>query len=202
MKALVNAKARSGGTEEYHDDLQDPDVVITEGPDTELDIVNVNVTGNDDNIHQKGILIQWENCRNGRFLLVPMNYKIPYGITLSNLFCIFFNGDRKANIPPYQMLIQKDLHKKSDKTNLSMMKRLMKEAMRGAIEIVGRSELIRHRRWNQRKALDFYEGVKHLFEFPDKPMGNGQSKRRRHSQLSWKRIFTILQKRQYRLMGE
>ena len=83
-----------------------------------------------------------------------------------------------------------------------MMKRLMKEAKRGAIEIVGRPELTRHHYWTDRKALDFYEGVKHLFAFPGNTMKNGHSRKRRHSQLSWKRIFTILQKRKYKLMGE
>ena len=70
MKALLNANARSGsGTEEFNDDHQDPDFVGLVGSETEVDVVNVNVniTGNDDNIPEKGIMIQWENFRNGRF---------------------------------------------------------------------------------------------------------------------------------------
>ena len=83
-----------------------------------------------------------------------------------------------------------------------MMKRLMREARRGAVQIVGRPELGMQRRWTNRKAIDFYEGVKHLFKFPGKTMANGQARKRRYSQLSWKRVYNILQKRKYKLMGE
>ena len=100
------------------------------------------------------------------------------------------------------MLSTKDLYKKADKTNLSMMRRFIKEATRGAIEIVGKPELTTHRVWTYRRAIDFYEGVKHLFNFPGEIMRNGSARKRRFSQLTWKRIFLILQKRKYRLMGE
>ena len=82
-----------------------------------------------------------------------------------SLFTMFFIGDKTKNIPPYRMLSQKDLFRRTDKTNLSMMKRLMKEAKRGAEFIVGKPELTSHRVWTHQKVLDFYKGVKHLFDF-------------------------------------
>lgn len=77
------------------------------------------------------------------------------------------------------MLTQKDLRRRSGKTNLSMMKGLIKEATRGAVTIFGRPELKRHRIWTTIKALDFYEGVRHLFEFPGNIMRNGLAKKKK-----------------------
>jgi len=150
----------------------------------------------------KGFVIEWKNCERGKFCLVPKNFKFPVGLTVINLFCIYFIGDKTNNIPPYRMLSQRDLHRKTDKTNLSMMKRFFKEVTRGAVHIVGRPELVKHRVWTYRKAIDFYEGVKHLFQFPGNTMKNGKARERRFYQLTWKRIFLILQKRKYKLMGE
>lgn len=182
-------------------ELQNEFIVAGNGEDVDGD-VDVSFPLEEGINLPKGLVIEWKNCEQGRFCLVPKSFKFPVGLTMINLFTMFFIGDKTKNIPPYRMLSQKDLFRRTDKTNLSMMKRLMKEAKRGAEFIVGKPELTRHRVWTHRKVLDFYEGVKHLFDFPGKVKANGRARARRFSQLTWKRIFLILQSRRYKLMGE
>ena len=151
----------------------------------------------------KGVVIKWSNCVDGRLRLLSKDFKLPKGICFSVLICLWFCGDRRKNIPPFRMLTCNDLESKCDKAQLTMMKKLMHSAIRGVKEMVGRPELVNHRVWTHRKALDFYEGVKHLFLFPNltKTKRNNYLTRR-HDALSWKTLYNILAKRKWRLLGE
>lgn len=75
-------------------DLNRPNIVVDEAMLDEF-IVTGHTNDNEvdrteeDTNRSKGFVIQWENCESGRYCLVPKTFKLPVGITLSNLFCMF-----------------------------------------------------------------------------------------------------------------
>jgi len=151
----------------------------------------------------KGVVIKFSNCRNGKFWLLPPDYKFPKAIGLELLFTLWFCGDRSNNIPPYRMLKWNDLDAKTERTKLSMIRKVMNTAVRGARDISGRPELLNHRVWTYRNALDLFEGVKHLFLFPILTTSRkNKSRCRRFETISWKTYYNILVKRKWRLLGE
>uniref|UniRef100_A0A6U0PKS0 Uncharacterized protein n=1 Tax=Eucampia antarctica TaxID=49252 RepID=A0A6U0PKS0_9STRA len=79
--------------------------------DTTRAVDHEDVTVNDEESPSipRGVLIQWKNCEEGKFCLVAKTFRFPKGMTLSTLFCIYYNRDRRNNIPPYRMLSQTDL---------------------------------------------------------------------------------------------
>ena len=54
-------------------------------------------------IQPRGLFISWNNCRDGRILLLPQNYVFP-SMTFPNFLTMRYCGNRSNNIPPYWMI--------------------------------------------------------------------------------------------------
>ena len=147
----------------------------------------VHVHNDDDGQEQtRGLLISWNNCRDGFITLLPKDYQFPQ-LTLSILLCMWYCGDRSKNIPPYRIITGNDLrYVKSGSQKLSMMKKLVKHVERAA-HIVNLPHLV-VRNWTVRHVLDLYNAVKHLFAFPSLM----RTKKRRLETISWKTYYNIL----------
>ena len=144
----------------------------------------------------KGLMISWENCREGSILLTTSSFSFP-SMTFPIMLTMWFCGDVSKNIPPYRILKAKDVMRlKGGKQKLSNMKSLVKNVIRAA-SIANRCDLV-VRSWSPGKVLDLYRGVKHFFAFPTLLNGKG----RRYDTISWKTYFNALMKRKGKLYGE
>ena len=144
----------------------------------------------------KGLMISWENCREGSILLTTSSFSFP-SMTFPIMLTMWFCCDVSKNIPPYRILKAKDVMRlKGGKQKLSNMKSLVKHVIRAA-SIANRCDLV-VRSWSPGKVLDLYRGVKHFFAFPTLLNGKG----RRYDTISWKTYFNALMKRKGKLYGE
>ena len=57
---------------------------------------------------QGGLIISWDNCRNGKMKLLPRSYIFPK-LSLPNLVTMWYCGDKSKNIPPYKVLRSVDV---------------------------------------------------------------------------------------------
>ena len=106
----------------------------------------------------RGLVISWNNCRDGRILLLPRNYVFP-SMTLPNLLTMWYCGDRSKNIPPYWMIRGSDMREmKGGIQKLSTMKKLVKNVEKG-VRIVNLPHLL-VQNWTSIHVLDLYNAVK------------------------------------------
>ena len=142
----------------------------------------------------RGLVISWNNCRDGRILLLPRNYVFP-SMTLPNLLTMWYCGDRSKNIPPYWMIRGSDMREmKGGIQKLSTMKKLVKNVEKG-VRIVNLPHLL-VQNWTLIYFLDLYNAVKNLFA------STSLNKRRRLKRISWKTYYNILCARKFYLVVE
>ena len=140
------------------------------------------------------LVISWNNCRDGRILLLPQNYVFP-SMTLSNLLTMWYCGNRSKNIPPYRMVRGYDMREmKRGIQKLSTMKKLAKNVERG-VRILNLPHLL-VQKWTSRHFLDLYNAVKHLFGSPS------LNKKRRFETIACKTYYNIFCARKSYLVGE
>ena len=112
-------------------------------------------------IHLRGLVISWNNCRDGRISLLPRNYVFT-SMTLPNLLTMWYCGNRLKNIPPYRMIRGSDMREmKGDIQKLSTIKKFVENVEKG-VHIVNLPHLL-FQNWTSRKLPDLYNTVKHFF---------------------------------------
>ena len=161
------------------------------------DSTEMQVTENErDTVRQKGgIIISWNNCKDGKMKLLTSGYRFPK-LSFQNFVTMWYCGDKSNNIPPFRVLRSCDVKSMKGGVNqLSMMRYLMRHVERAA-HFVNLPHLI-VRKWTTRNAIDLYNAVNHMFAFP-----NARNSKRRHEQLSWKSYYNLLNSRKGKLYGE
>ena len=161
------------------------------------DSTEMQVTENErDTVRQKGgIIISWNNCKDGKMKLLTSGYKFPK-LSFQNFVTMWYCGDKSNNIPPFRVLRSCNVKSMKGGVNqLSMMRYLMRHVERAA-HFVNLPHLI-VRKWTTRNAIDLYNAVNHMFAFP-----NARNSKRRHEQLSWKSYYNLLNRRKGKLYGE
>ena len=59
-------------------------------------------------IQPRGLVISWNNCRDGRIFLLPRNYMFQ-SMALTNFLAMWYCGNRSKNIQPYWMIRGSDM---------------------------------------------------------------------------------------------
>lgn len=165
-------------------------------PDEESNEIDA-IENEGDTVRQKGgIIISWDNCKDGKLKLLTSTFKFPK-LSFQNFVTMWYCGDNSNNIPPFKVLRSCDVKSmKGGANQLSMMRYLMRHVERAA-GVVNLPHLI-VRKWTPRNSIDLYNAVKHMFAFPNV----GGKSNRRHAQMSWKSYYNLLNKRKGILYGE
>lgn len=133
----------------------------------------------------------------GLYHSLPEGFVMPT-MNLHTLIVYWFVGSTHPVVPPLKNLKGKDFPTvKSMGSRLSMMKKTISGVIRGAEKV--RFDVGGENGRNIRTAGDatrLYTAVRHFFEFEE------GSHERRYSQLNWKTIYDLFQKREYALVGE
>jgi hypothetical protein len=132
-------------------------------------------------------------CWGGKLHNVPENFVIPR-MTLQTLVCYWYCGSTNPHCPPLRYAKAFDFPtKKSMRTTLSQMKRMVKEVVRaGRINNFYFGNGIK----TTAKATQLYEAVYPMFAFP------GINHTRRFCSISWKTYYNQLLKNRGKLIGE
>ena len=109
-------------------------------------------------IQPRGLVISWNNCRDGMILLLQQNY-VFLSITLPNLLKMWYCGDRSKNVPPYWVIRGSDMiDMKGGIQKLIMINKLVKNVEKG-VWILNLPRLL-VKNWTSRHVLDLYNAVK------------------------------------------
>ena len=137
------------------------------------------------------------HCYGGKLHSFPKGWTQPC-LSPTQFITMYLCGDKDKGVPAFRLLRLQNM-----KDHFTRAKRIhyeMKKVM-FHVERAGRARSLWMDNhlvdWTVEKTLLLYDGIKRPFKFPAK-----RKKMRRHRELSWRTVYSILMDRKGKLIGE